>query len=100
MKWYHFWVEFIFGVAILAWPKISIFLLFVYVVIRFTLVYEALRKMIRIYQIGNELKLLTMMKKLKVKQGDIEAEWEKHQKTLSEEAKEQIQKDLEGMVMG
>lgn len=94
MKWYHFWVEFLFGLGILFWDKIAVLLLFIYLTIRLTLIYEYLRKLIRIYQIGNETKILAIAKKLKISREEISKLADEELNKLTVEQKVQIEKDF------
>lgn len=94
MKWYYFWVELLFGTGILLWKEASILLLFVYLVIRLTIVYEYLRKLIRVYQIGNELKILAIIKKLKISKEEILKISEEELNKLTVEQRKQVEKDF------
>ena len=94
MKWYHFWAEILFGLAILTFDKYAVFLLFVYLVIRLTYIYELLRKMIRVYQVANEIKFIAIMYKLKVSEREISEVMDKTFDELTEEQKEQLDKDF------
>ncbi|MBI3485307.1 hypothetical protein HY025_00010 [Candidatus Daviesbacteria bacterium] len=95
MKWYHFWVEFVFGLGILFWDKIAVLLLFIYLVIRLTLIYEYLRKLIRIYQISNEAKIMAIVKKLKITKEEITKNYEEEELAkLTPKQKQQLEKDV------
>lgn len=94
MKWYHFWVEFLFGLGILFWEEVAVLLLFIYLVIRLTLIYEYLRKLIRVYQIGNETKILAITRKLKISREEISKLADEELDKLTVEQKTQIEKEF------
>lgn len=99
MKLTDFWVEGLFGLAILFFQQYAIFLLFIYIVIRLTVIYEALRKLIRVYQVSNEVKLLAIMNKLKITEEEIQKEMNKNLDKLTPKQKEMLEKDFQSMII-
>lgn len=98
MKLTDFWVEVLFGLAILFFQQYAIFLVFIYIVIRLTVIYEALRKLIRVYQVGNEVKLLTIMKKLKITDEEIQEEAKINLDKLTPKQRETLEKDFQSIL--
>lgn len=61
MNLIDFWVEGLFGLEILFFKEYAILLFFIYIVIKLTTIYEALRKLVRAYQVFNEVNLLAII---------------------------------------
>jgi len=98
MKWYHFWAEILFGLAILTFNEYAVFLLFIYLAIRLTVVFELLRKLIRVYQVANEVKIIAIMHKLKISEKDILDIIDSSLGELTEKQREQLNKDFKDVV--
>lgn len=98
MKLTDFWVEALFGLSILFFREYAILLLFIYIVIRLTVIYEALRKLIRVYQVGNEVKLLSIIKKLKISDEEIQEEIDRNFDKLTPKQREMLEKDFQSIL--
>lgn len=98
MKITDFWAEVVFGLLILFFAEYALFLLFIYIVIRLTLIYEALRKLIRTYQVANEIKLMAIMKKLKVSDEEVEKITKDMLENLTPKQRELLENDVESLV--
>lgn len=98
MKLTDFWVEALFGLAIFFFPDYAVFLLFIYIVIRLTIIYEALRKLIRAYQVFNEVKFLAIISKLKISKEELQEEANKYPEKLTPKQKEMLEKDLQSII--
>ena len=99
MKLTDFWAEALFGLAILFFREYAIFLLFIYIVIRLTIIYEAFRKLIRVYQVANDVKLLAIMKKLKITEEEIQKETNENLEKLTPKQREMLEKDFQSIVV-
>jgi len=98
LKWYHFWVEFLFGFAIYLWEDIAILLLFIYLVLRLTLIYEYLRKLIRVYQFSNEVKIMAIAKKLDISEDEISKLGDKELAKLTVDQKNSLERDFKDIM--
>lgn len=94
MKLSNYWVEALAAVAILVFNEFAILILYLYLVVRLTLIYEFLRKLIRTYQVANETKILAIIKKLNISNHEISEVMEKELSKLTPQQKAQLEKDV------
>ena len=90
-KYLIYSIEIITALILLSWD-IKYFLFYLFILIFFT--FERQRKIIRTFQTFNEIKLLAIMKKLKIKDEEVKNIYEEEINNLTTKDKESLESDI------
>lgn len=96
-----FWLEILLAIIILYWAdNLQFFLLYGFVVILFTIwrLTNYLRKMVRIYQVFNEVKVLSIIRKLKITDDEISIVMEGEKNKMGKDKWDEIEKEFKELL--
>jgi hypothetical protein len=94
---FGYWLEVLIAIILLySTEDIRLFLLFFFIfsIILFTKHIDYLRKLIRVFQVANEIKLITIIRKLKITEDEISIVTEDEKKKMGSKKWEEIEKDF------
>lgn len=91
-----YWAEIVLGIIIiniddLRWFIFYFFIIFILIIEKHT---DFLRKLVRVFQVFNEVKLLSIVRKLKISDDEISIVMENEKKEIGIEAWAEIEKDF------
>jgi hypothetical protein len=95
------WVEILVGILILfSVDDIRWFWLYLLLVIVHMVGHSAnyLRKLIRVYQVFNEMKLIVIMRKLKITEDEISIVTDEEKRKMGDEKWQEIEKELQDLI--
>ena len=91
-----YWLDILAGGAILIFADDIRWFLF-YLLIEFLLASDYLRKLIRVYQVTNECKLMGIIKKLKVTKEELQEIGDETENSLTEEQRKSLFQDMDDL---
>lgn len=95
------WLEILLAIIILYWAdNLQLFLLYSFVVILFTIwrLTNYLRKMVRVYQIFNEIKILSIIRKLKITDDEISIVMEGEKNKIGKDKWNEIENEFKELL--
>ncbi len=97
--WLIYLLELIFAIIIINWD-LKIFLVYAFLMIIFKIDTSVnfLRKLIRVFQVTNEVRFISIQKKLKVKAEDTENIVKETEAKLTEEDLKQLNQDIADLI--
>jgi hypothetical protein len=97
---FNYWLEILIAIFLIFGSEdIKLFLIFFFVfsIILITKSMDYIRKLIRIFQIANEIKLITIIRKLKITNDEISIVTEDEKKKIGDEKWSEIEKEFQDL---
>ena len=100
-SWWNYLLELIIAIILINWD-LKIFLIYAYLLIVFKIdvAVNFLRKLIRVFHVSNEVKLISLQRKLKVKDEETQDIIKETEDNLTEEQLTQLKKDVTDLMKG